>query len=226
MRLVTYALSIQRCPPRRPRRRIGRRCRAPRRVAAALPCRVDMLAFIDNGVTLLPALQALSGRRRTAAGRPARPLPLENVKLQAPIPRPRKNIFGIGLNYREHVAESSQEPGYRTRTCRSSRSIFSKPPTIGDRSRRSYPAQREDDAAARLGSRARRHHRQDRNARSRPTRRWITSSAIGDDRHSARATIAAPASGSISKGMDTYAPFGPCIVTADEIPDPHDLGCG
>jgi 2-keto-4-pentenoate hydratase/2-oxohepta-3-ene-1,7-dioic acid hydratase in catechol pathway len=26
-----------------------------------------------------------------------------------------------------------------------------------------------------------------------------------------------------SKGMDTYAPFGPCIVTADEIPDPHDL---
>jgi len=26
-----------------------------------------------------------------------------------------------------------------------------------------------------------------------------------------------------SKGMDTYAPFGPCIVTADEIPTPQDL---
>lgn len=26
-----------------------------------------------------------------------------------------------------------------------------------------------------------------------------------------------------SKGQDTYAPFGPCIVTADEIPDPHSL---
>ena len=26
-----------------------------------------------------------------------------------------------------------------------------------------------------------------------------------------------------SKGMDTYAPFGPCIVTADEIPNPQDL---
>ncbi len=26
-----------------------------------------------------------------------------------------------------------------------------------------------------------------------------------------------------SKGQDTYAPFGPCIVTADEIGDPHDL---
>jgi 2-keto-4-pentenoate hydratase/2-oxohepta-3-ene-1,7-dioic acid hydratase in catechol pathway len=26
-----------------------------------------------------------------------------------------------------------------------------------------------------------------------------------------------------SKGQDSYAPFGPCIVTADEIPNPHDL---
>ena len=26
-----------------------------------------------------------------------------------------------------------------------------------------------------------------------------------------------------SKGQDTYAPFGPCIVTADEIPDPQKL---
>ncbi len=23
--------------------------------------------------------------------------------------------------------------------------------------------------------------------------------------------------------MDTYAPFGPCIVTADEMPNPHAL---
>jgi 2-keto-4-pentenoate hydratase/2-oxohepta-3-ene-1,7-dioic acid hydratase in catechol pathway len=26
-----------------------------------------------------------------------------------------------------------------------------------------------------------------------------------------------------SKGQDTFAPFGPCIVTADEIIDPHNL---
>ena len=26
-----------------------------------------------------------------------------------------------------------------------------------------------------------------------------------------------------SKGQDTFAPFGPCIVTADEIPDPQTL---
>jgi 2-keto-4-pentenoate hydratase/2-oxohepta-3-ene-1,7-dioic acid hydratase in catechol pathway len=62
----------------------------------------DMLSFIDNGVTLLPVLKELLGgsAERLPAGSA---LPLENVSLQAPIPRPRKNIFGIGLNYREHV---------------------------------------------------------------------------------------------------------------------------
>jgi 2-keto-4-pentenoate hydratase/2-oxohepta-3-ene-1,7-dioic acid hydratase in catechol pathway len=35
-------------------------------------------------------------------------LPLVNADLLAPIPRPRKNVFGIGLNYVEHVAESSR----------------------------------------------------------------------------------------------------------------------
>src|SRR3546814_16617527 len=28
---------------------------------------------------------------------------------------------------------------------------------------------------------------------------------------------------SYSKGQDSYAPMGPCIVTADEIPDPQIL---
>ena len=55
-------------------------------------------------------------------------LPLVNVKLLAPIPRPRKNIFGIGLNYVEHVAESSRSldtaKDLPTRPV-----IFSKPPT-------------------------------------------------------------------------------------------------
>ena len=36
-------------------------------------------------------------------------VPLANVKLLAPIPRPTKNIFGIGLNYIDHVAESPEQ---------------------------------------------------------------------------------------------------------------------
>src|SRR5690606_10888307 len=34
-------------------------------------------------------------------------LPLESVKLLAPIPRPRRNIFCVGRNYYEHAKELS-----------------------------------------------------------------------------------------------------------------------
>lgn len=66
-----------------------------------------MLDFIDLGPTVVKALNEMADRSRTLwpAGVA---LPIENVKLLAPIPRPRKNIFGIGLNDVEHVEESSR----------------------------------------------------------------------------------------------------------------------
>ncbi|MFY0099727.1 fumarylacetoacetate hydrolase family protein, partial [Acinetobacter baumannii] len=54
--------------------------------------------------------------------------PLANVKLLAPIPRPRKNIFGIGLNYIDHVAESAAALDTSPDLPRQP-VIFSKPPT-------------------------------------------------------------------------------------------------
>src|SRR5690606_38477239 len=55
-------------------------------------------------------------------------LPMKEANILAPIPKPRKNIIGIGLNYTEHIAESA-------RTLDTSNElpkqpiIFSKPPT-------------------------------------------------------------------------------------------------
>ena len=67
----------------------------------------DMLSFIDLGpAALAQAARLLEQFRGTWPVGAA--LPQENVKLLAPIPRPRKNIFGIGLNYVEHVEESSR----------------------------------------------------------------------------------------------------------------------
>lgn len=87
----------------------------------------DMLAFIDLGPVAVAQASKLMESYR-GAWPVGTALPQENVKLLAPIPRPRKNIFGIGLNYVEHVAESS-------RTLDTSADlpkqpvIFSKPPT-------------------------------------------------------------------------------------------------
>src|SRR5690606_39283581 len=55
-------------------------------------------------------------------------VPTVNVQLLAPIPRPRKNIFGIGLNYVEHVAESSRTLD-TAKELPKQPVIFSKPPT-------------------------------------------------------------------------------------------------
>lgn len=180
----------------------------------------DMLGFIDQGPQ---ALAALSGM--TAGGVQGLPsgtgIPLVNVKLLAPIPRPRKNIFGIGLNYVEHVAESSKALD-TAKDLPKQPVIFSKPPTtvIGP-----------GDAI-------------EHNARITQQLDWEVELAVIIGRTAKRVSVA-DALGHVfgysvmldmsardcrragqwiySKGQDTFAPFGPVIVTADEIPDPQVL---
>ena len=53
---------------------------------------------------------------------------LANVKLLAPIPRPRKNIFGIGLNYLDHITESAKALDTDDALPKEP-VVFSKPPT-------------------------------------------------------------------------------------------------
>ena len=86
-----------------------------------------MLDFINLGPQALTVLKRiLDEHKDNLPVHAARPL--ANVRLLAPIPRPRKNIFGIGLNDVEHVAESSRAldtaKGLPTQPV-----IFSKPPT-------------------------------------------------------------------------------------------------
>ena len=59
---------------------------------------------IDAGHGLQPLIEKLAagGPLPSAAGAP---VPLSQVQLQAPLPRPRRNVFCIGLNYRSHAAE-------------------------------------------------------------------------------------------------------------------------
>ena len=65
--------------------------------SVALPLPSTMLDFIDMGPDALAALKAALAETATSR-RPGIAVPLANVRLLAPIPRPRKNIFGIGLN--------------------------------------------------------------------------------------------------------------------------------
>ncbi len=148
-------------------------------------------------------------------------LPLANVKLLAPIPRPRTNIFGIGLNYVKHVAESSRALDTAAELPKQP-VIFSKPPTTvigpGDaiEHNRHITLQLdwEVELAVILGTRAKR-------VTEAEALLYVFGYSVMID-VSARDCRRA-GQWIYSKGQDTFAPFGPCIVTADEIPDPHGL---
>ncbi|SEE52750.1 fumarylacetoacetate hydrolase family protein [Bradyrhizobium erythrophlei] len=180
----------------------------------------DMLSLIDNGVTLLPALRECLDSANGALPVGAA-VPLEDVKLQAPIPRPRKNIFGIGLNYRAHVAESAKNLD-TDKDLPKRPVVFSKPPTavIGPGAAIQHNASItrqldwEVELAVIIGKTA--------------TRIPVEKAMDHVFGYSVMIDISArdnrrAGQWIFSKGMDTYAPFGPCIVTADEIPDPRDL---
>lgn len=190
-------------------------------VGLCLPQR--MLDFIDRGphavASLREALNDAKGKWGNATA-----LPLPSVRLLAPIPRPRKNIFGIGLNYLDHVAESSKAldtaPDLPKEPV-----VFSKPPTAvigpGEPVRHdgnmTQQLDWEVELAVIMGTQATAVTREE--ALSRVFGYSVIIDVSARDNRRAGQWI-------FSKGMDSYAPFGPCIVTADDIPDPQVLDLG
>jgi len=179
-----------------------------------------MLDMIDSGKAGLAALQNLIDQ---TDGLPpiGTSTAVANVTFLAPIPRPRKNIFGIGLNYTEHVAESAKSLDTSPDLPRQP-VLFSKPPTavIGNND----PIQHngamtqqldwEVELAAIIGTRATRVSRSQALDHVFGYSVMVDVSAR-DNRRSGQWIF--------SKGMDSFAPFGPLIVTADEIPDPQTM---
>lgn len=180
----------------------------------------SMLELIDQGPDALVALQ--SALKETDGARPPGiAVPLENVKLLAPIPRPRKNIFGIGLNYVEHVAESAKSLD-TSKDLPKQPVVFSKPPTaviadgegIQHNAAMTQQLDWEVELAVIIGKRATRIAKDD--AMSHVFGYSVINDVSARDNRRAGQWI-------FSKGQDTYCPFGPMIVTADEIADPHNL---
>lgn len=179
-----------------------------------------MLGLIDAGRPGLAALQALID---AVGDTPPihTSVPLSNATLCAPIPRPRKNIWGIGLNYTEHVQESIKALDVDPNLPREP-VVFSKPPTtvigpgdaIHHNSKMTQQLDWEVELAVIMGSGGKNIARED--ALGHVFGYSVIIDVSARDNRRAGQWI-------FSKGMDTYAPFGPCIVTADEIPDPQTL---
>jgi len=188
--------------------------------AAGIALPATMLELIDLGPVALAALKQIAADA-TPAMLVGASVPEGNVTLLAPVPRPRKNIFGIGLNYTEHVAESARTLDTSAALPQES-VIFSKPPTTvianGDAIRHNADVTQQMDweceLAVVIGQTA-------KNVAKEDALNYVFGYTIIND-ISAR-DCRRSGQWIVSKGQDTFAPMGPVIVTADEIGDPHDL---
>lgn len=158
----------------------------------------DRVIAFDDGTTVLDRLR--SGDRAAAAGEA---FPLADVTLLAPhVPRA---IFGIGLNYRAHAAETGAELPERP-------IAFLKLPTSvappGGPVRCPEVVRRldyEGELAVVMGP-----------------DNVVAGYAVADD-VSARDLQRREPQWTRAKGADTFCPFGPWVTTADEVADPEDL---
>jgi len=74
--------------------------------AAGLAAAADMIGLIEAGPEALATAKKLAASPSAGAV-----LPAAAVKLLAPVPRPRRNVFCVGRNYMDHVAEGDRTRG-------------------------------------------------------------------------------------------------------------------
>lgn len=160
------------------------------------------LEALGNTHTLSPRNEAESSR-------------LEETRLYPPVLRPGK-IVCIGQNYKGHLAEQSLKPHKFP-------VIFAKWPSciIGQNEAVVLPkASKKVDIEAELAVVI---AKKAKNVPKERALEYVFGYSILND-VSARDVQHAETQWVRGKSFDTFAPFGPWIVTADEIPDPSGLG--
>ncbi|GIV98240.1 MAG: gentisate 1,2-dioxygenase [Herpetosiphonaceae bacterium] len=175
----------------------------------------DLLGLIDLGP------QGLE-EARSAVERRAHVLPLSDVNLHAPIPRPRKNIVCLGMNYAEHAYESLRAKGLPP-SLPEHPVFFTKPPTTVNRPDGMIPLDPaitkeldwEVELAFIIG-------RSGTNIPRDRAMEYVFGYTIIND-ITARDLQRRHQQFFKGKSLDGSCPMGPWIVTADELPDISNL---
>lgn len=169
----------------------------------------DIFSVLANGE---------DGRRRiedfVENAPPGAALPLADVRLLAPVPRPPKLIC-VGLNYRDHAAEARQEiPAVPTIFSKFSNVVIGPgEPIVLPKISRKCDYEAEFMFVIGTGG---------RHIAAENWRKHVFGYTIFND-VSARDIQSATSQWMIGKSFDTFGPMGPWLVSADEISDPHAL---
>ncbi len=155
-------------------------------------------------------------RRAQSALAHGKPIPLNQCRLLPVIPAPEK-IICVGLNYADHAAETGAKPP-------SDPIVFNKFPTAvcghGDDivlPRASQQVDYEAELVVVIGKGG-------KNIPRAEAMSYVAGYCCGND-VSARDWQTQKPGGQwlLGKSFDTFAPIGPAMVTADELPDPSNL---
>jgi 2,4-didehydro-3-deoxy-L-rhamnonate hydrolase len=175
--------------------------------AGRLPA--DPMAAIDRWDALVDWARAADGGSAPAA-------PLSGSALRAPVPRPRQ-VFGVGLNYRLHVAEGARELPEEP-------AVFTKFPSCiaGPSSEIPVGSETVDWEVELVVVLGRAAHRVDID------RAWdhVAGLMVGQDISDRAVQMRPPAQWSLAKSFTGFGPTGPLLVTVDDVPDRDDLELG
>jgi 2-keto-4-pentenoate hydratase/2-oxohepta-3-ene-1,7-dioic acid hydratase in catechol pathway len=184
------------------------------------PLPTSMLELIDMGFELVEELNDMIAETDAELFDEIA-YEMDEVTFLAPIPKPRKNIIGIGLNYTEHVAESARTLD-TTGKLPQKPIIFSKPPTtvtatnteIIKNTKLTEQLDWEVELAVVIAKKGKYVPKAD-------AMDYVFGYTVIND-ISAR-DCRREGQWIVSKGQDTFAPMGPILVTKDEVENPHNL---
>ena len=179
----------------------------------------DMLAFLEASSELrAPIAEAALKLARDQSLLERTSSALSDVRLLAPIPRPRRNLVCVGLNYADHASESRITTGIPEHVV-----LFTKPPStvIGPEAAipwHGHVSTRIDwevELVAVIGKAG-------RDIPESSALDHVFGYTVGND-ITARDLQAKHQQWYKGKGLDGFCPLGPWLVSADELGDPQVL---
>lgn len=173
----------------------------------------DMLTLINSGLNLHTVRSQID---HSAA------VPLKRVELLSPIPRPRNNVMCLGLNYMDHAQESASKVGREAKKpdfpivfTKSASTVIGPGAQIPFDSDTCSELDWEVELGVVMGTTAK------KIAEADALEHVFGYTVVNDI--SARDIQRQHKQWFLGKSLDGGCPIGPCIVTADEIPDPQQL---
>ncbi len=171
-----------------------------------------MLGFLDEGLSSMEKAKSLHADKKNR-------ISLSDVNLKAPISRPPK-IIAIGLNYSDHLEEvkaagreidKPEVPMIFNKQSLSANGPYSEvhDPSVSEM------LDFEGELTIVIGKKCRHVAKED-------AHKVIAGYTIAND-FSVRDWQLRVPTFTIGKSFDTHCPFGPAIVTPDELTDPHNL---